>query len=403
MLTSAYLTRMRGSRTAASRSRNVDDELFDYQTEPEVVAQRRSAIVKWLREASSTFPDATEGLDDSVVSWFLQSARRLPAVLGLSDASSDPDLASALKILIERGCLTKETISYLQKSCSNAPPPDLIWRILDDVHEYALSNTKVTVPLTRTKGPERPVILTQQVLSRVLRRLGLPGFPATFARRQICDDVFRNGKFLNDLYSVLSGTQAVRLKTAVSASKATELTQKALRKLSEKNFIDKSFIAAAPAIVNGNMCVLQQILSMIFWNVSITGKITRVKPKANALFSDQETEKDTGEKEFLQKNRIQDGVALSKLLTAIDPEFTIDCIFAEPKSEAERKWNVRKSIEFLMRKRTWPPSIDVNSYAVFDGEKDAVMQLFNGIRQCYPMKFASLSAVMSLKQALGLV
>ena len=397
MMTSMYLSRLRGGGGAA-RGHAVEDDLFAAYEEETVTKVRRNVIVKWLREASATLPDTT---DESVVSWFLQSANLLPGILKMGEDPATLDLAATLKLLIERGCLKKETISYLQKSFDNAPPPNLVWRILEDVHEFALEQTKVAVPMTYTKGQSRPVVLSQPVLSRVLRRLGLPPFPSTFARRQLCDDIFRNGKFLHDLYSVLSGTQFVRIKTAVSARKATELTLKALKKLSEKNFIDKSFVAAAPVIVSGNIYVLQQILSMIFWNLSITGKITRVKPKEQPWVEEPAVAE---EKEMLEKNKLEDGVALSKLLTAIDPDFSsLDCIFAEPTSEAERKWNIRKSIEFLMRKSTWPPSVDVNSYAVFDGEKEAIMNLFKGIKECYASKFTSLSAVMSLKQALGLV
>lgn len=410
MWTSLYLSKFNGDNSTCTERSTVDDNLFGSNTskeESEVDEIQRKVIIRWLRECSASVPDIADGLNESIVSWFLQSGHLLPSILHLPCEEKELGLSSALKLLVKHKCLKRETIKYLQKFCANAPPPELVWRILEDVHESALETTKVTVPLARVRGESRPVILSRDVLSSLLNKLGLPSLDQDGRVKPLVEDNLRNGQFLSDLYCVLANAPFVKVRSARSTKKAIENTQKAIEKLVEKDFLNDSFVSAAPMIVNGNQFIMQQLLSIVFWNVSRTGEIPQVKRpnEVSEMNLDQgEVQEVNTDHQKVSNNTLQDGVALPKLLTVVDPVFAeLDCIFAEPMTESERKWNVRKSIDFLLRKPEWPGSISVEFYAAFAGESQEVMNLYKGIIGCYPQKFASLSSVMCLKQVLGLM
>jgi hypothetical protein len=358
-----------------------DDQLFDAADDPPFREVQHRAVVAWLKESSAAAPEITEGLGDSIVSWFLQSAYLLPVILGLKSSGPPTDLTSTIRVLVQHKCLKPSTVSYLQKSCEHAPPPDLIWHILDDVYEFALAQRSVSVPLVRTKGLERPILLDQSTLSSILNAFGLPPFPGINELRgkSLAENQFRNGQFLLSVYCALEKIESVEMKAAASIKKSIQHAEKVLRMFQEKDFLDESFVAAAPLLVNGDLFTLQQILSNVFWNVSIETEIPQEKPD----------EGDT----VVERNTLQDGVALPKLLAAIDPEFAaIECIFAEPEREAERKWNLRKSFEFLTKKAAWPRESDTEPSFLYVGQKSAVIKLFQGIVACYPSKFDALSS-----------
>jgi hypothetical protein len=201
------------------------------------------------------------------------------------------------------------------------------------------------------------------------------------------EDIFRNGQFLLDLYCVLERVPDVRMIPAKTPRQALKNTEKVLRMLEEKKFLDQSFIAAAPLLANGSRFALQQLLSMVFWNVSLVESVSEDG-------SVQETN-------FVERNTLKDGVTLPKLLSAIDPDYlALGCLFAEPATESERKWNVRKSLEFLQRRSDWKGQIDPQR--LYQGVKGDVEALYDGIRQCYRSKFTSLSSLACLKETLGL-
>lgn len=399
------MSKFNGGKSTCTERDTVDDNLFGSSEETETEDVQHKVIIRWLRECSASVPAVADGLNESIVLWFLQSGHLLPSILRLEHDKKNIGLSTALKLLVKNKCLKRDTIKYLQKYCENTPPPDLVWRILDDVHEYALNVTKVTVPLTRTCGESRPVVLSRDVLSGLLTRIGLQPLPNDARSKRLEEDGLRNGQFLIDLYCVLADAPFVKVRTAHSTKLALENTQKAIGKLIEKEFLDESFASAAPMIVNGNQFVLQQMLSMVFWNVSRTGEIphARHQTEVSEITLDQDSDDAVSSVKCVPKNTLQDGVALPKLLTAIDPVFAeLDCIFAEPTTESERKWNVRKSIEFLLKKLEWPEEIRVEFYAAFAGEMNEVMNLYQGIVTCYPKKFVSLSSIVCLKQVLGL-
>jgi hypothetical protein len=160
--------------------------------------------------------------------------------------------------------------------------------------------------------------------------------------------------------------------------------------LQEKQFIDESFLAAAPLIAGGDPFVLQHLLSMIFWNVT-----REQAPPGDDV--------QAASPEVLARNALQDGVTLPKLLAAIDPDFvSVEWLFVDPQTEIERKWNVRKAYEALRKKPAWPESIDIDPLLLFIGERTPVEQLCEGIIACFPGKFGSPAAVRALKDALGL-
>jgi hypothetical protein len=159
-----------------------------------------------------------------------------------------------------------------------------------------------------------------------------------------------------------------------------------LKRLLEKQFIDESFLSAAHVLAAGDPFVLQHILSMIFWNVR-----TEEKSVAEQV------------PDVVARNTLQDGVALPKLIAAVDPDFAnVKWLFADPETELERKWNVRKSYEALRRKPEWPQGADVDASLLFIGDRAALTTLYNGIVACFPGKFGTPAAVAALQEALGL-
>jgi hypothetical protein len=112
---------------------------------------------------------------------------------------------------------------------------------------------------------------------------------------------------------------------------------------------------------------------------------------------------DDADSERLPRSRVSDGVGLSKLLAALDPDYSfLDCIFTEPTSDSEKKWNIRKSIEFLIRKKSWPVGVVIDPYLLFDGRKSEVVKLYDAISMIYANKFKSQSALLVVKDTLGL-
>jgi hypothetical protein len=394
MLTSMYLTQFQDSASLAGQSEaSFDDELFHTDTGTALRDVQRQAIRDWLSAAGAKVPELTEGLNESIVSWFLQSAYLLPSVLQLPSAQQprrgkqSTSLSSALQLLIQSKCLKDSTISYLQKSSAHAPPPDLIWRILEDVHDFAVDQPKVTVPLLHTEGTDRPVVLDSGALSGILKSLNLPPLPPPGKQAPLEEDSFRNGQFLLDVYCVLERVPDVSMKPAKTIQQAVKNTEDVLRMFEEKKFVDHSFVLAAPLLANGSRFVLQQLLSMIFWNVS------RVDPRTQAPI--------VVSPDHVLQNRLDDGVTLPKLLSAIDANYAhLGCIFAEPTTEAERKWNVRKSVEFLQKKPGWTAQVDPGR--LFGGFKRDVEALFEGLKACYRAKFGSLSSISCLRETLGL-
>jgi hypothetical protein len=121
---------------------------------------------------------------------------------------------------------------------------------------------------------------------------------------------------------------------------------------------------------------------MIFWNVIPDAKPAVVR---SAIVESPE---------LVRRNTLQVGVALPKLLAAIDPTFVqVEWLFADPETETERKWNVRKSYEALKKRQNWPKDMDLDASLLFVGDRTTVSRLCEGIIACYPEKFGSDSAI----------
>jgi hypothetical protein len=69
-------------------------------------------LLHWLREPTATVPELADGLEESIVLWFLQSADLLPLGLGLEVDTPEKDLASAIRIIVQHGCLQQPTITF---------------------------------------------------------------------------------------------------------------------------------------------------------------------------------------------------------------------------------------------------------------------------------------------------
>jgi hypothetical protein len=355
----------------------------------DVKPEHHPAIIQWLRESTASVPEITEGLEESIVSWFLQSGYLLPLVVNVCSEPCD-DLTSAIRVLVQQGCLQPPTVEYLRHACEDAPPPDLVWRILEDIFGFATLQRSVSVPLAKTQGTDRPVVFDQATLSTIFRSLGLPPLPAAreIRRGHLTDNSYRNGQFFMDLYCVLEGIESARVSTPSSAARAIQTVKKALKLFRDKNFIDESFLRTAPLIVSGDPFVIQHVLSAIVWNATRDPSV-KAPGKTGA---------------HTENAKLQDGVVLPKLLAAIDPEFVnVKCVLTDPRTEVERKWNLRKCCQALRKKSAWPPEFDINEGLLFVGDHRAVSSLCDGIIACFPAKFESDAAIRALREALGLV
>lgn len=406
--TSFYVSQAQANRSFTGDTDAYEDNLFRGQAEADdsdpVVQSRRKLILKWLKECSASNPSIYDGMEESIVEWFLLSGHLIPQILNLKKSDKVKTLADSLKLLVDNHCLTNDTIAYLKKSVEDAPPPYLIWRILDDVHQFALERAEITVPLTKTIGSNRPVLFESNVLSQILLSLGLRKLPrANDPEKAIVDDPFRNGQFLLDLYSVLTREETPVFKTAVSQQRAIQVTKKAIQLLVDKDYIDQSFLNSAPLIVSGDLLALQQLISMIIWNVAADETLPKPKPNTTELNNLNDSDNDGESQVRITKCLIKDGVALPKLLTSIDKDYiNLNCIFAEPENDAERKWNVRKSVEFLARKADWPIDVNINPQKLFDCEEQTIISFLHGIICCYKTRFSNDQSIESLKKCFGL-
>lgn len=434
--TSYYVSLYGGSSQINPSSTMYSDELFgpiSPKDRKSIINITHKKILKWLQECSDTVPDLMNGMDDTIVSWFLQSAHLLPEILHLSSNSIDEptendvsenndglekteilptDLVNSLKILIRNRCLTKETQNLLKRSIDSIPPPDIVWRILEDLHNYSLSKTNVTVPLTRTIGAERPIIFQKNVLNKFLEKLHLPLLDDNISKSYL-DDPFKNGQLFIELYNVLTGDKK-SAKIALSPQQAQSNIEFALNLLIKTSFIDESFSKCAANIVNGDMVLVQRIISLVFCNATeIKSSKNSKKAKSDDGYDNFDVQsnsenasvksKKSTEKVFVKDSKISDGISLMKLLTVIDTEFAnVECLFANPANEIEKKWNIRKSLEFLYKKSNWPRENKVDSSLLYSGEYKATNSLYNGLITCYNNKFSSLAAIINLKKMLGL-
>ncbi|EAY14069.1 hypothetical protein TVAG_478940 [Trichomonas vaginalis G3] len=410
MRTTFYLSQVRGkgSRIRNDISQDIDDEddLFSHRKSPKIdpeTKQQRSVILKWLKQLSISNPSIADGIEDSIVNWFLQSGSLLPKALHLKIEKKTTDLVSMIRTLNENDVLTDDTLNFMTNSVETAPPEELVWSILNDAYNYALKKQSSVIPLTKTIGENPPIILQRNVLNRILKSLGLQRLPNVFGDpKDIIDDDFRNGNFFFALYEKLTGEKVQPVSTAVSQKKAINNTQMVLVLLESKKFIDSSFINCAPQIVSGDQFVFQQLLSMIFYNCSkIKGPIT-IKFVSQTQTTSYTTENPIP-KSYIEGSNLQDGVTLPKLLTSIDPIYSkLPYLLLSPQNDIEKKWNIRKTIEYLQRKPAWPTTEKIDINDLIDGEELTVQALYNGILACYPHKFASEKACKSLRFILGL-
>ena len=428
MRTSYYLSRYKSSiaDSKADDFSDIDEDLFDsqgsYNEKPEI-SKEKQVILKWLRTISESNPSLADGLEDSIVSWFIQSGHLLPKAIGIKTNEKIKDLTTAISVLAKSGCLSKQTMLYMKDFVETAPPVELVWKILNDVYQFALIKQKAKVPLTKAVGADT-CILQRNKISGFLKALGLPKLPDVFSEpKEIVDDVFRNGNFLFSLYGKLTGESIQPLSTAVSAQRAVKNTQVAIALFVKRDFIDESFIKSASAIVSGNQFALQHLLSMILVNVSRSvgplqtstlGESTEVMHSTQSKRKDKETDDDSYDDEYedneeeesnddvyVKNDKICDGTTLPKLITTLDPKFIkIPYILVDPKYEVEKKWNVRKTLEFLMKKNEWPKNISIDYEKLYNGEEKSLNQLFNGITSTYPDKFSNPASRESLKAAL---
>ena len=458
MRTSYYLSKYKSSiaTTGAESSSDFDEDLFSGQensTNEIQSAKEKSQILKWLKEISASNPDLSDGLDDSIVSWFIQSGYLLPRAIGIRTDEKIRDLTTAISVLTKNGCLTETTLRYMKDFVETAPPVELVWRILNDIYHFALEKQNTVVPLTRvTEGQEKCVLQRDQI-SRFLKALDLPKLPNVFNEpKAIVDDNFRNGTFLFALYEKLTGEKIEPVSTAVSMQRAVKNTQLAIALFVRKNYIDQSFLQSATAIVNGNHFALQHLLSMILVNVSrihgpldtktldqsssddehaadfnkITFRLRRKNRDGSSDYSSDDVfqkasssddqndypdeaasqrymNRQNQEKRYIDNSTINDGISLPKLITAIDPKFSkVPYILVTPRYEVEKKWNIRKTVEYLRKKEQWPPEIVINVNDLIQGEEQSLISLYRGLMATYPSKFESERSVNHLKNIIGI-
>ncbi|OHT10557.1 hypothetical protein TRFO_20041 [Tritrichomonas foetus] len=405
--TSYYVSKFDGEPTETQTSVMFNDDLFgsvSARNIDPIQNAKHQAILKWLQECSSTTPEITQGINDSIVSWFLQSAYLLPSALGLKVEKQPTEVSEAIRILVKNKCLSKETILSLKESIDDTPLPNVIWQILSDVHRFAVNKYSVTVPLTRTLG-NRPIIFQRETINKFLTRLKLPLLPSIEeAKRPIVDDPFKNGTFYTDLYITLTNEKIMRIKPTRSVKQAKLNIESGINLLIKGHFLDESFSICSSAVVNGDMLLIQQIISCVICNSSSqNNEKSKLIDQEDFPSSPIQRGKQSPEKVFIRSNKIQDGLALVKLLTCIDPEFDkVECLFAIPSNDVEKKWNVKKAIEFLLRKDKWPIGCTVDSSLIYAGELNSTKLLFKGLTECYNNKFVSLSSILNLKEILGL-
>ena len=463
MRTSYYISKYKSSMapTGDESSSDFDEDLFSGQensTNEIQSAKEKTQILKWLKEISASNPDLSDGLDDSIVSWFIQSGYLLPRAIGIRTDEKIKDLTTAITVLTKNGCLTETTLSYMKDFVETAPPVELVWRILNDIYHFALEKQNSFVPLTRVIEGQEKCILQRDQISRFLVALDLPKLPNIFNEpKAIVDDNFRNGTFLFALYEKLTGEKVDPVSTAVSVQRAVKNTQLAIALFVRKNYIDQSFLQSATAIVNGNQFSLQHLLSMILVNVSrIQGpletktldqsssddidnavglnKITfRLRQKNKEKSSDYSSDEivqnaessstsddqndypdeaaskkymkqqQNKEKRYIDNTSIKDGISLPKLITAIDPKFSkVPYILVAPRYDVEKKWNIRKTIEYLRKREQWPSDIIINVNELLQGEEQSLTDLYQGLMATYPTKFESERSRLHLKSLIGI-
>ena len=419
--TSFYVSQFNNNASKVQSSILFNDELFGTASPKEmkgIQAAKRQAILKWLKDCSNDIPNISEGLDKSIVSWFLQSAYLLPKLLKLPVVNGNEnstelqeeletlDVKDCIELLIQNKVLSRDTILRLKHTINDLPLPESIWCILDDVHKYAVEKQNITVPLTKTAGKDRPVILQRNVINNYLAKLRLPPLPTIEeAQKPILDNPFRSGLIYINLYIALTNDKEAKTPPILASKQARATVEKGLSLLIRSNFLDDSFTNSCNAIVNGDMLVIQQVLSNVIFNSSRSGFVIKQKqPTAQnddtSLIPDPN--KKPVERTFLKTSKISDGVSLVKLLTCIDPEFSkVECIFAKPENEVEKKWNTRKAIEYLQKRDDWSVGV-IDSSLLFAGETNAINALYKGLLSSYSSKFASLSSIMNLKEILGM-
>ena len=361
----------------------IDENLFIQSSMKYQLYQKE--LIKWISKLSLKKPEFKDGIDESIISWFLQSAYLFPYVLQLSENSKT--LTESLKILIKNGYISQETIEYLKDFVETAPSPNLIWKILEDIHNFHLKKQNLSLPLFKFFDSQQPLILPINKINEILIKLKLPQLPnKKIKNKPIIDDIFKNGYFLFLLYCTLTGENIYPFNSVINNEKALKNTHLILELLYKKNFIDSSFIKSAPLIVSGDIFVFQHLLSIIFFNLS----------------NNDENNNNNTNNNYLEKNILLDGVSLPKIIINIDKTFSkVPYIILNPKNEDEIKWNLRKTIEFLENKKNWNLKEQINLENIFKGEKNTINKLFNGIINLYRYKLNN-DVIMFLKNILGL-
>lgn len=415
--TSFYLSMYEGNPQLNQTSTFYDDELFlslNKKEKRDVINLTHQKILDWLQECSETTPNLMNGIDKSIVSWFIQSAYLLPGILHIEPEITEEisenyqqdfssmDISDVIKFLIKNNVISQETRRLLKNTINSIPAPEIVWKILEDIHNYALEQTNVTVPLTRAMGDTKPIIFPKPLINQFLQRLHLPELPLILDEKTpFYENSFKNGRFLLDLYSSLTGERK-QLKVTTVPKETKQNIGFALSLLIQANFIDESFSKCIPSILKGDIFLLQQIISLIMFNAKPvnSGNQSEHLEKSESNQIESESSK---EKMFVKSSMIKDGISLVKLLTCIDVAFTkVDCLFSDPENDIEKKWNVRKALEYLYKKEQWPNQYQVDSSLLISGEMRTANLFYQGMIECYPNKFASLSAIMNLKKILGL-
>jgi len=343
--------------------------------------------MNWLESQAENNRSFREGLDDSIVSWFIQSGYCLKRIMGVDNQRNDKSLSSTIRILIQNNYISNETVNYMKNFIETAPPPDLVWRILNDVYHFWLQKKELSVPLVSSEN-NKGFILDIDDINSFLEGVGAPLITDS-QPESIIDNPFRNGRFLMILYGKLTNENIHQYSTAVSTERAIKNTKIAISLFEKKGFLDHSFIEAASALVSGDRFVLQQIISVIILNSEKTEKKKKEEPSTNI------------EMAYSMNCTLNDGVTLPKLISTIDVTFQkIPHIILSPSNTTEIKWNIRKTLEFLESKPEWTYRIDPDS--LMKGSIKSIEELCNGIFLCYPHKFQHANSKNRVRIFLGL-
>lgn len=351
----------------------------------------REEIDEWLQKKKNEIPSITDGLQDGIITWFETSGHLLPKAVGLQSCDT---LKMAIRCLKKNGVLRQETINYLKAYAETATPPILVWFILEDVYRYYKclhdDNRRDGIhPLLRSSDQ---CVLQDDVISSILVHLGIKPLYLNTEHKEIIDDHSRNGELLLDLYNALTGESIQKKPTAVSRGKAAINTMYAITLLESKQFLDESFLECSEQIADGDRLVIQQVIS----NVIMSAVEKGVKIVVDGLKIGQL------KKTNVVRTKVSDGLTLPRLITSLDSEFTsVRHIIDNPSSESERKWNIRKTIDFLQRKRYWPYTEKINCFELYNGSQKYLNMLYQGIIKLYPDNFRNPRAVNYLKLQLG--